>query len=78
MRIQVTQEHIDKGERMRGRQCPIALALRDAGISDPTVFTSSIDFGERTVVSPDDVEAFVRRFDAGNRVRPFWFDLDVS
>lgn len=34
MKISVTQEHIDKGQRMDCCLCPIALALQEAGYPD--------------------------------------------
>lgn len=83
MRITVTQEHIDLGRRMRSKRCPIALAMRDAGLTKPRVLMSNVSWrvesGERLVrAMPMSAQQFRRIFDSYGQGQPFTFDLDVE
>lgn len=78
MRIFVTQEDIDKGERQKCTACPIALAASRA-LHQPNVlvdrFNVWVPGEERGRLMPDKAQLFVWKFDAGKRVRPFEFEL---
>lgn len=90
MKINVTQEHIDNG-RPLGHACPIALAMRDAGIERPYVSAERVGWGEvgqrKQRRLPFAAGRFVERFDRawyfGSAKEsllptPFSFDLDVT
>lgn len=83
MKIQVTQEHIDKGVQHDCNYCPIALACRDAGLEDATVGYSQISWGkvgERVHrFTPQAAVTAAIKFDSpllGGMV-PFEFELEV-
>jgi hypothetical protein len=84
MLITVTQEHIERGKKKNCAECPVALALHDAGFPDAYV---SFD---RVWASPDDrlnnyncllaflpilVRVWISNFDSGKHVEPFEFEL---
>lgn len=82
MRIQVTQEHIDKGKRSDCYECPIALALNDAFprtsldrmLNTTKVFRDHFIVGGKGSYSHTrGMRKFVRNFDGGMRVKPFYF-----
>lgn len=84
--INVTQQHIDKGCRIQASNCPIALAI-DELLKEPLqawVCQSNIGIGaegeERFRYqenTPESAKEFITRFDAGEPVEPFSFDLDI-
>ena len=80
MRILVSQECIDKGKAGDSRFCPVALSLQAAGLDSPAVGPLRIWWkrhDKRVMYQdpPDSVKWFVRRFDDGETVRPFTFEL---
>ncbi len=86
--VNVTQEHIDNGEKGSGTACPIALCLADLGITDLYVgqfglyerhnlSDGSTLLGERYKV-PLDVSMFVGMFDNGIDVKPISFEVYLS
>lgn len=83
MKIQVTQEHIDKGEQCESGYCPIALAMKDAGFQNPCVSANQVDWHSpenewevRWAYLPHEVQVFILNFDDDkSRVRPFAFDI---
>lgn len=79
MIIKVEQKHIDKGERDNCDKCPIALAMKDAGFHKPMVRLTSLHWFEnekaKKVISPDCCIFFVGRFDIGDHVEPFEFQI---
>lgn len=80
MLIKVTQEDIDNGSVSAGF-CPIALAL-DRTLGDPApviaVYENMLEIDGEFYAIPAAASEFVRRFDAGESVDPFEFDLDLS
>lgn len=80
MKIQVTQEDIDKGLCRSPAHCPVAIAIRretgnSATVYAPVVFINGLD----VVELPDDASAFVNKFDRGlELVEPFEFELDIG
>lgn len=86
MKITVTQEHIDKGKRKDHKCCPIALALKEAGLRNPSVvpgWATYQDFdwgGKRRTTQhrrlPTVAINFVVKFDKGWGIcLPFEFQL---
>lgn len=77
MKLEVTQEHIDNGEKVNATKCVIALALLDAGFKTAAVFsTITVTNGaEQTVRSPADLFVFIRAFDHGRHLAPTVFDI---
>jgi hypothetical protein len=81
MRIDVTQEDIEKGERRHACRCPIARAISRAASSQATVGQSVAGYsawiGDTKVLLPACAAVFAHSFDAGDVVSPFSFDLEV-
>jgi hypothetical protein len=81
MLVVVTADHIARGVRECCDNCPAALALQDAfphhfvEVSDG--MASIRRWGEAAVVVdlPPAAKRFVSRFDAGDEVEPFEFEL---
>lgn len=80
MRIEVTADHISKGFRMARKSCPIALAMKDAGLVNPTVGVSGIwhgpDGDRRYCAAKKQVARFITDFDECLKVEPFNFLLE--
>jgi hypothetical protein len=85
MVVEVTQKHINKGLRNDCRRCPIALALKDAGLSDVVVMRSIVLIHPRrgsqyrySCALPTSVSQFIESFDSIQGVEPFSFELEVA
>lgn len=80
MKIEVTQEDIEKGKRGSKCYCPIALALMRA---QPTrcvsvgALTVALDLPRVCLNLPHRVRCWIYDFDSGEAVAPFEFDLDL-
>jgi hypothetical protein len=81
--INVTQEDIDKGEKLNCSACPIGLALARAGFPVTSVMwftvgdkTSILDYVSTLERHP--INQFMADFDGGCEVKPFSFVLDLS
>jgi DNA gyrase inhibitor GyrI len=78
MKINVCQEHINRGERKRCDRCPIALAVKDKLESkDINVNAMGIFVGLYCQFKwhlPKSAQKFIKRFDAGGHVKPFTFE----
>lgn len=76
--VTVTDKHIKNGRPGHLLSCPIALALRDAGFTSPSV-SSEICFSKNRksyrTIAPKRAETFMSRFDDGGKVKPFSFRL---
>jgi hypothetical protein len=78
LRVEVKQQHIDKGRRRRSESCPIALAVRDAGYRDVKVGLN-LSFGKRGTPGrkilrlPLQASVWIHNFDNGKPVKPFVF-----
>ena len=84
MRIEVTREHICKGEIEEPTCCPIALALVDCGLRTPAVYDNVV-FHDRhknrwmvPVMLPPEAVEFIHNFDSGTPVEPFGFNLEIE
>ena len=91
MLITVTQEHIDCGVAGAEEQCPVALAMLEAGLGSPSVGGDYAEWSRRwggtgpnagyvvdsfTGTLPTEAADFVERFDEERpTVRPFSFRL---
>lgn len=78
MKINVTQRDIEKGLREDPNSCPVARAIKRRGFEDVSVKTQVIWIGCRKYNPPEIVEDFIERFDKGDTVQPFKFELDFS
>ena len=81
MKIRVTQEHIDNGEKGACNCCPIALALIDAGWKRPHVGMNTMhdkDDESKYFATPPQVFRFMACFDIDRLVHPFEFELDAA
>lgn len=88
MKIQVTAEHILKGNCGSETSCPVALAIKDAC---PEIERLEVDSRNICAIgwsrmTPEHVSKFVRIFDTYHarppelrfhRVEPFEFELDI-
>ena len=86
IKIQVTEEHIRKGCRADGGNCPVFLAMRDAGI--PVTWMFSLDWtthpdrsnapfwGQRPL--PTVASNFVRDYDHNDPVSPIEFEVEYT
>lgn len=81
--INVSKEHIRKGEKMQSRSCPIALACIEQWntlvlISGNTAIVGDFRPAQRrTYTLPRSAKRFIRRFDNGLKVEPFNFRVAV-
>lgn len=80
MKIKVTRKHIEQGERLETRSCPIALAFKDLGWGSVQVYTLKVykkKKGKKYLL-PSSAIKFITKFDEGKTVRPFTFELDTN
>jgi hypothetical protein len=79
MKVEVKQEHIDKGVPSNGCECPIALALGEM-FPDAQVLVCDgrIEVGFEVAAPPQEAKEFINDFDDGEPVAPFSFDLDID
>lgn len=76
MKITVTQEDIDNGERGDECRCPIALALnRIVPGGKVHSYSAELPKGREEIPLPSAACYFVEKFDTGKPVQPFTFDL---
>lgn len=79
MIIRVTQEHINKGVRGSCRNCPVALAMEDAGIYKPRVgidLSGTINDEKYRWFLPKEVARFMHEFDnLTMNEAPFEFEI---
>ena len=88
MMIEVTQSHIERGQRMSASHCPLALAIQEQRPNTHTVYVASgyTDVFESEEVGPyfvptaqykttQKMEKFICDFDTGHEVSPMSFRL---
>lgn len=81
--VEVTAEDIAKGVKEDCGACPVALALRRAGLGRAMVDGTSISWsfgvsGGGDVECPCHVAEFIESFDEGDDVEPFSFQLTLE
>lgn len=86
MRIDVTQDHIDRGIRKTCNQCPVALATIET-IGDTTLRISHHEVysgisGKNLAILPENVSEWIRNFDryspdTGYKPEPFSFEVNL-
>jgi hypothetical protein len=82
MRIEVKQEHIDKGIRAKCTTCPVALAIHEATSGElgtvyvdvTTVFVGSMTSIPLPIVAIE----WIAEFDYQGTGEPFSFELDLE
>lgn len=86
MKIKVTEKHIGEGLAGNAKHCPIALAGLEAiegatrvrvGFSTMNVQIKGSD-RQKFLDLPYEAKTFVRRFDNGDPVKPFEFEIEVA
>lgn len=82
--IRVKAKHIKEGIKGNPWCCPIALAIKDELRSDARVYVvqerltidmSGTIYGCQSQKLPKEAVTFIRRFDKGNQVTEFSFDI---
>lgn len=79
LKVEVTAEDIAAGVPSDCQECPIALALKRAGVIEPAVAKTWFLAGKGAdmVNLPPLGWSFVIEFDNGRKVEPFSFEIDV-
>ena len=81
--VNVTQDHIDKGVRKEAYHCPVSLALGEADPGSDWCVSTLLVMRENghdvvSIFPPVTVSKFVSRFDNGDPVQPFTFEIDLD
>ncbi len=80
MIIKVTQEHIDKGCRESGSNCPVALAIKEQfnleGVYVYSFGVAKTERGEVRLPFPIEVQKKILKFDREGTMSPFEFILE--
>lgn len=78
----VTQACIDKGVHLECTQCPVALAMLNAGFTGVSITdltcSGSLNGTVWSSRTPHKVVSFIERFDDGELTEPFSFDLEMT
>ena len=79
IKVEVTQDNIDKGKQCHASDCPVALAMLQAGLQGPACDPWSLLFIYEGVAyvaeTPLSVKYFIKGFDTGQPSKPFSFEL---
>lgn len=82
IKVSVTAEDIEKGQRMTADRCPIALAVhRIEGYENAAVYPGSgvvLDSKYAGCPIPEEAKDFIIRFDTGDKVKPFTFEFECG
>ena len=78
MKIRVTGVHIKAWKRANTLACPVALALKERGVSGAKVGYYTIRLSNRIIALPDKAQAFIENFDEGKKVKPFSFEINYE
>ena len=86
MKVNVTKQNIEDGQRYSLECCPIALAIKDLGCENVRVFETQIYIernGKNDVIFlPENAKSFITNFDGAkllehrNALKPFEFELN--
>ncbi len=83
----LTQEHIDRGVKYKSSSCPIALCIAEKlglkqniyGVtSDCVVSPNFLHIEDQTLIASSKIAQFIKDFDAGKKVTPFSFKLNIG
>jgi hypothetical protein len=81
-RIRVTQEHIDKGVRNDSNECPIALAVKAAGLPEPHISYTRATGKGWVAVLPSEASDFIALVDGlakdKDEILPISFLLSIQ
>ena len=80
MKVNVTQEHIQRGKKGSCFYCPVAQALRDKAGKDTALFSVSvgsdgIGYLDKSYVTPAPVRRRINYYDRTGKMKPFSFEL---
>lgn len=84
MIIEVNQDDIDNGKKCNSNYCPIACAVRRAIPNSEYISMSAwgLRINNKYVMLDDETDEklanFVLHFDAGNKVEPIKFELEIE
>ncbi len=86
LKVNVTQEHIDKGVPEMACSCPVAKAVAELlndGFASTDGVSLTVEDSQRHTQAfantlPDEVLCFVSDFDHGKPVKPFSFDIQID
>lgn len=81
-KVKVTAEHIKKGLKEDPCNCPIALALKDAGYKEVLVRGSEIEFDSTNgyaicIAAGTRIDLFIDDFDSGTKVKPMTISMPI-
>ena len=87
LKIRVTEQDIENGQKGSCRKCPVALALRKhypdndllVGAHDVDIYLDGVAFSSNNLVTykfPSEVTQFIGDFDDGKPVSPIEFVID--
>lgn len=77
MKIEVTQDDINNGQRSRCRFCPVALAIQRTFPDQlVTVGNEAAEIGMCFITFPTNASEFISAFDKGLKVQPFTFEIN--
>lgn len=79
IKVNVTQEHINRGIRFKPCLCPVALAIKSAMQQSVVVGIYEAVVGTTNVYLPIEVTRFINEFDLDlpTNVQPFSFNLEI-
>lgn len=82
IKVEVTQEHIDRGASNDCWSCPIALSLGNYFDKSKVFYEVDahyIDFPNEDILCllKEEAVSFIDDFDSNKKVKPFSFDLEV-
>ena len=80
MKIYVSEKNIELGKKTpcSNTLCPIARALKQAGIKNPRVFMDKAIIKGRVIPLPKTAEKFLWRLCDNRPLKPFSFDFKVE
>jgi hypothetical protein len=80
IKVVVTQHHIDYGKAKDCKKCPVALALRDAGLFEPSIGyeTCYAGIGREEYHFPQWVGDKIATFDDEYIMAPFEFEIEKA
>jgi len=76
VKVQVTQEHIDKGSRYNTNSCPVALALNAVFGVGCSVYQFIHTPDNLPLMTPSYVFRAIQKFDKNTEMNPFDFEIN--